>query len=64
MPPYWALGFQLSRWDYGSLDRVEKVVKEMRDAEIPFDVQVHLQIIITHNNTRNHDYLKRQDSEL
>jgi len=42
MPPYWALGFQLSRWDYGSLDRVKEVVNEMREAEIPFDTQVIL----------------------
>ena len=41
MPPYWALGFQLSRWDYGSLDRVKEVVNEMREAEIPFDTQVN-----------------------
>ena len=40
MPPYWALGFQLSRWNYGSLDRVKEVVDDMRKAEIPFDVQV------------------------
>ncbi|XP_072180105.1 sucrase-isomaltase, intestinal-like [Diadema setosum] len=39
MPPYWALGFQLSRWEYNSLDRVKEVVEEMRNAEIPFDVQ-------------------------
>ncbi|XP_038050832.1 sucrase-isomaltase, intestinal-like [Patiria miniata] len=39
MPPYWALGFQLSRWNYLSLDRVKEVVKEVTDAEIPFDVQ-------------------------
>ncbi|XP_076803980.1 sucrase-isomaltase, intestinal-like [Clavelina lepadiformis] len=39
MPPYWSLGFQLSRWDYKSLDRVKEVVNEMRAAKIPFDVQ-------------------------
>ncbi|XP_022100313.1 sucrase-isomaltase, intestinal-like [Acanthaster planci] len=38
MPPYWALGFQLSRWNYNSLDRVKEVVKEMTDAEMPLDV--------------------------
>lgn len=40
-PPYWALGFQLSRWGYGSLQRVREVVNDMREAEIPFDVQVY-----------------------
>ena len=29
MPPYWSLGFQLSRWNYNSLDRVKEVVKDM-----------------------------------
>ena len=40
MPPYWSLGFQLSRWGYGSLERVKEVVNDMREAGIPFDIQV------------------------
>lgn len=40
MPSYWSLGFQLSRWNYGSLDAVKEVVKRNRDARIPFDAQV------------------------
>ncbi|XP_012663563.1 sucrase-isomaltase, intestinal [Otolemur garnettii] len=40
MPAYWSLGFQLSRWNYGSLDVVKEVVKRNRDAGIPFDTQV------------------------
>ncbi|XP_071949869.1 sucrase-isomaltase, intestinal-like [Antedon mediterranea] len=39
MPPYWALGFQLSRWHYGTLDRLKEVVQEVKDAGIPHDVQ-------------------------
>ncbi|XP_071477569.1 maltase-glucoamylase-like, partial [Diadema antillarum] len=39
MVPYWSLGFQLSRWDYGSLDRVKEVWSEMVAAGIPYDVQ-------------------------
>ncbi|XP_072048876.1 sucrase-isomaltase, intestinal-like [Amphiura filiformis] len=39
IPPYWGLGFQLSRWNYGSLDRVKQVVQELKDADIPHDVQ-------------------------
>ncbi|XP_033117884.1 maltase-glucoamylase, intestinal-like [Anneissia japonica] len=39
MPPYWALGFQLSRWHYGTLERVKEVVNEVYEADIPHDVQ-------------------------
>lgn len=45
MPPYWELGFQLSRWNYNSLDRVKEVVSDMRTAKIPFDVQVSVQVM-------------------
>ncbi|XP_006891565.1 PREDICTED: sucrase-isomaltase, intestinal-like [Elephantulus edwardii] len=40
MPAYWNLGFQLSRWNYGSLDVVREVVRRNREARIPFDTQV------------------------
>uniref|UniRef100_A0A8B7TU07 alpha-glucosidase n=1 Tax=Castor canadensis TaxID=51338 RepID=A0A8B7TU07_CASCN len=40
MPPYWALGFQLSRWNYQSLDVVKEVVQRNREAGIPYDVQI------------------------
>lgn len=40
MPSYWSLGFQLSRWNYGSLDVVKEVVQRNRAAGIPFDTQV------------------------
>uniref|UniRef100_A0ABM0M7Q3 Maltase n=1 Tax=Saccoglossus kowalevskii TaxID=10224 RepID=A0ABM0M7Q3_SACKO len=39
MPPYWSLGFQLSRYGYNSLDRVKEVVAGMRYYDIPHDVQ-------------------------
>ncbi|XP_066097514.1 sucrase-isomaltase, intestinal isoform X1 [Saccopteryx bilineata] len=41
MPVYWSLGFQLSRWNYKSLDVVKEVVKRNREAGIPFDTQVN-----------------------
>ncbi|KAF3827276.1 hypothetical protein GH733_002762, partial [Mirounga leonina] len=39
MPAYWSLGFQLSRWNYKSLDVVKEVVQRNRNASIPFDTQ-------------------------
>lgn len=39
IPAYWSLGFQLSRWDYGSLNEVKKTVERNRAVEIPYDIQ-------------------------
>ncbi|XP_073947541.1 lysosomal alpha-glucosidase-like [Choristoneura fumiferana] len=39
MPPYWALGFHLCKFGYGSLNVTEDVWQKNRDAGIPFDVQ-------------------------
>ncbi|KAK3570325.1 hypothetical protein QTP86_017161 [Hemibagrus guttatus] len=39
IPPYWALGFQLSRWDYGSLEEVKRTVERNRAIGLPYDVQ-------------------------
>ncbi|XP_070761323.1 sucrase-isomaltase, intestinal [Enoplosus armatus] len=39
IPPYWSLGFQLSRWDYGSLSEVKKTVERNREISIPYDIQ-------------------------
>uniref|UniRef100_A0A8C8BMQ7 alpha-glucosidase n=1 Tax=Otus sunia TaxID=257818 RepID=A0A8C8BMQ7_9STRI len=39
LPSYWTLGFQLSRYDYGSLDEVKAVVERNRAIELPYDVQ-------------------------
>ncbi|ERE90168.1 maltase-glucoamylase, intestinal-like protein [Cricetulus griseus] len=39
LPSYWALGFQLSRYDYGSLDNMKAVVDRNRAVQLPYDVQ-------------------------
>ena len=35
MPPYWALGFQLSRYGYNSLDNMKAAIQRLRDNNIP-----------------------------
>ncbi|KAK7074034.1 hypothetical protein SK128_000929 [Halocaridina rubra] len=39
IPPYWALGFQLCRYGYASLEELQQAVNRTRDANIPQDVQ-------------------------
>ncbi|CAN9511486.1 unnamed protein product [Ophioblennius macclurei] len=39
IPPYWSLGFQLSRWDYGSLSKVKQVVERNRAIGLPYEIQ-------------------------
>jgi len=39
LPPYWSLGFQLSRWDYSNITHMKMINQRNRDAGIPFDVQ-------------------------
>lgn len=39
MPPRWALGFHLCRFEYASLDKVKAVSRRTREAGIPYDVQ-------------------------
>lgn len=36
IPPYWSLGFQLSRWDYGSLAEVKNTVERNRAVDLPY----------------------------
>ncbi|XP_067678896.1 maltase-glucoamylase-like [Haliotis asinina] len=39
MPPYWALGFQLSRYGYNNIDNLRRAVENTRRYDIPHDVQ-------------------------
>lgn len=39
-PPYWSLGYQLSRWGYTDIDTVKKIVRRMEQYGIP-QVSVH-----------------------
>ncbi|XP_051801835.1 LOW QUALITY PROTEIN: sucrase-isomaltase, intestinal-like [Acanthochromis polyacanthus] len=39
IPVYWSLGFQLSRWNYGSLAEVKATVERNRAINLPYDVQ-------------------------
>ncbi|KAG1696088.1 Maltase-glucoamylase, intestinal [Nymphon striatum] len=39
IPPYWALGFQLTRWRYESLDHLKEAVERTRKYDIPQDIQ-------------------------
>ncbi|CAG6005384.1 unnamed protein product, partial [Menidia menidia] len=39
IPPYWSLGFQLSRWNYGSLQEVKNTVERNRAVDLPYDIQ-------------------------
>lgn len=36
IPPYWSLGFQLSRWNYGSLKEVMETVERNREVQLPY----------------------------
>ncbi|CAF1092425.1 unnamed protein product, partial [Brachionus calyciflorus] len=39
-PPYWALGFQISRYGYLDLDDMKQVLDRFNASEIPLDTQV------------------------
>ena len=43
MPPFWALGFHLCRWGYGSVENTRKVMERNLEAGVPLDVQVSLE---------------------
>ena len=37
MPPYWALGFQISRWGFQDLEHVKRIVNRNIAARIPLE---------------------------
>nr|XP_056702459.1 maltase-glucoamylase-like [Euleptes europaea] len=39
LPPYWSLGYQLSRWGYSDIATVKETVRRMEQYGIPQDVQ-------------------------
>uniref|UniRef100_A0A8D0AIN6 Maltase n=1 Tax=Sander lucioperca TaxID=283035 RepID=A0A8D0AIN6_SANLU len=39
IPPYWSLGFQISRWGYGNLSEVQQTVERNRAVALPYDIQ-------------------------
>ncbi|XP_065281573.2 lysosomal alpha-glucosidase-like isoform X1 [Dermacentor albipictus] len=39
MPPYWALGFHLCRYGYGTLNRTREIMEKNIQAGIPLDIQ-------------------------
>ncbi len=39
IPPYWSLGFQLCKYNYGSMEQVRGAVDRTRSFNIPHDVQ-------------------------
>jgi alpha-glucosidase len=38
MPPYWSLGFHLSRWGYDNITQCREMVSKMRTANVPLEV--------------------------
>lgn len=40
MPPYWALGFQLCRYGYNTLENMKAAMQRTLDARIPLDVML------------------------
>ncbi|XP_041372826.1 lysosomal alpha-glucosidase-like [Gigantopelta aegis] len=39
LPPYWSLGYHLSRWGYGTGDGLKRIINRMRNLNMPHDVQ-------------------------
>ncbi|XP_061715629.1 lysosomal alpha-glucosidase-like [Cydia pomonella] len=58
MPPYWALGFHLCKYDYGSLNVTRDVWQKNRDAGIPFDVQWNDLDYMNNSNDFTYDKVK------
>uniref|UniRef100_A0A1B6EMJ2 P-type domain-containing protein n=2 Tax=Cuerna arida TaxID=1464854 RepID=A0A1B6EMJ2_9HEMI len=55
LPPYWSLGFHLSRSGYNTLNETKKVWLRTRDAQIPFDTQWNDRDYMKNNNDFTYD---------
>jgi alpha-glucosidase (family GH31 glycosyl hydrolase) len=44
MPPYWALGFQISRYGYKDLNDMKEVLKRFQDNNIPLVNNLQIKI--------------------
>jgi len=46
MPPYWALGFQLSKYGYNSADELRTVINRNRQLGIPYVIYSFLSFVV------------------
>lgn len=58
LPPRWALGFHLCRYNYGSLNKTREVWARTRAAGIPFDVQWNDIDVMDRHNDFTYDPVK------
>ncbi|XP_033207449.1 lysosomal alpha-glucosidase-like [Belonocnema kinseyi] len=61
LPPYWSLGFHLSRFNYGSLEKTRETWNRTREAKIPFDTQWNDLDYMDRNNVFTYDKVKYKD---